>query len=120
MFNLTVDRDRGLLRLQLSGFWSATDFARFKKRIVGAVTDLGTGPGQHMILVDLREATLQTQELISNAQDFIANAENKARRIALVAASALARMQTKRLVVRPGVVLFETIEEAERWLSEEE
>ena len=114
--DIATDRQRGLLRLQLAGFWSPEDFNRFKRTYTQALADLGIAPGQHAILVDLREATLQTQALIGDVQAFMANFENKARRIALVAASALARMQTKRLAIRSDIVLFATMEAAEDWL----
>ena len=119
MMNITVDRSSGIVRMQLSGFWSHDNFEGFKREVIKAVANLGIAPGEHMILIDLREATLQTQALISDAQAFMAGAENKARRVAFVVASALSRMQTKRLAIRPGIALFETIENAEKWLFDE-
>lgn len=118
MMDIATDRQRGLLRLQLAGFWSAEDFDKFKRTYTHALADLGMAPNQHVILVDLREATLQTQALIADVQAFMANFGNRARRIALVAASALARMQTKRLAIRTDIVLFATMEAAEEWLFE--
>ena len=115
MFSIEIDRRRNALAVRFDGtFWSADVLEGFRHGIAQAVRDLAPAPGTHLVLVDLRNAILQSQDTIAGAQKLIG--ASTAARIALVASRALARMQTKRLQLRENVVLFADMAAAEAWL----
>jgi len=95
-------------------FWDAEVADRFRSECLAAVASLGCAPGEHLILADLHNAVLQSQATYEKIQELIGSAT--AAGIALVAATPLARMQTKRLQIRDNVVMFADRAEAEAWL----
>lgn len=95
-------------------FWD-TDIKRsFIEGCVNAIVSLDCEIGSQAILVDLRTAILQSQDLIASMQKFLSDPSGG--RIALVADTPLARMQTKRLQVREDVRMFDDVASAEAWL----
>jgi len=97
-------------------FWDEEVADRFARECLAAVASLGCAPGEHVVLADLHNAVLQSQATHERMQGLIASAT--AARIALIAATPLARMQTKRLQIRDTVVMFADRAEAEAWLFE--
>jgi len=116
---ITGDAARKLITISFDAvFWQVDVSSDFIRDCVGAVAALGCDPRQHRILVDLRNAVLQSKDTYDRMLALVASAT--AYRIALVAAAPLARMQTKRLQIRPDVVMFDTLPAAETWLFEDE
>lgn len=114
-YQITVDPDRKLVTMSFDPlFWDDGVSTCFVRDCIGAVASLACDPTQLLILVDLRHAVLQSKDVYDRMLGLIAAAT--ARRIALVAAAPLARMQTKRLQVRDNVVMFEDLSTAEDWL----
>ena len=113
-----ADERRHLLTITFDTvFWDLAVTERFATECRQSVALLGCAPGRHLILVDLRNAVLQGQEVYARLQSLIGSAT--ARRIALVASSPLARMQTKRLQVNEHIVLFADLDDANAWLFDE-
>ena len=109
-----LDYSANLMSITFDGlFWTETIAKQFVKDCMIAVASLATS-GEHLILIDLRTAVLQSQVVYEKMKLLIG--ASTARRIALVATSPLARMQTKRLRLRDSIVLFATLEEARQWL----
>ena len=114
-FTITTDPVRKLMTITFeSVFWDAGVADLFVHRCLAAVDSLGCEPGEHLALVDLRGAVLQSQVIYEKMQMLVTHATSK--RIALIAASPLARMQTKRLQTRDNVVMFADVSQAEAWL----
>jgi hypothetical protein len=118
-FRIVTDHARTLVIIEFERvFWDADIAKTFMKACIVAVTSLDCAPGEQLIMVDLREAVLQSQSVFEKMLALMAGAT--ARRIALVASTPLARMQTKRLQIRENVVMFGEMTEAEAWLFGDE
>jgi hypothetical protein len=114
-FQIATDPSRRLITITFSTLFWSLDIARsFRTEVVSATAALQCRPGDHLVLVDLRNAVIQSQEIYQRMQSLIGSAT--AARIALVASSPLARMQTKRLQVRENIVMFKEMDEAHAWL----
>jgi len=112
---IQADARRHLLTITFDTvFWDLHVVERFGAECRDSVASFDCSPGQHLVLVDLRNAVLQGQEVYGRLQALIGSAT--ARRIALVASTPLARMQTKRLQVRDNIIMFADIDEAHAWL----
>lgn len=115
VYEIAIDRSRRLVRVVFGGaFWDAPLFERYRADCLAAVVDLHCSPGEHMFLIDLTTAVVQSQEVVAAIQAFTARAT--ARRIAFVVGTGLTGLQAKRLQVRDGVRVFADIHEAEGWL----
>lgn len=118
MYTFEPDRARGLLRIALSGFWSAETARDFAVDQQAAVASLGCANGEHVVLVDLSEFKIQSQEVVKLCKAFIEGANNSSRRLALVGGEGLARIQSKRVLGRDEMRMFDSVRDAERWLME--
>jgi len=116
MYTIALDHAHGLLRLKLSGFWTADTVRAFAADQQAAVAKLGCANGNHIVLVDLSGFVIQTQEVVAMCKAFIDGAANPSRRLALVRGEGLARIQSKRVLGRPDMAIFGSIAEAEHWL----
>lgn len=115
-FRIDVEQKNALVALRLIGFWKTADVAEFGKAQQTAVHDLGCAPGTHLVLADLSDFKLQSQEVVDAFTTLIATASIKARRLALVLGAGLAWMQAKRMVVRDKIAGFTDAKAARRWL----
>jgi len=114
-FHVAAYPQRKLIVLTfVQAFWDEQVADSFRQQCLAAVASLGCPPGEHLILADLHNAVLQSQATYEKMQDLIGTAT--AARIAMVAATPLARMQTKRLQIRDTIVMFADRDEAEAWL----
>lgn len=114
-YQITTEPARKLVTMSFDPiFWDEGVSNSFIQDCVGAVGSLACDPKQHLILVDLRHAVLQSKDVYDRMLSLVSSAT--ARRIALVAAAPLARMQTKRLQIRDDVVMFDELPAAESWL----
>ena len=114
---IQADARRQLVTITFeSVFWDIDVAARFEAECRERIVSLGCAPGAHLVLVDLRNAVLQGQEVYARMQALVGSAT--ARRVALVASSPLARMQTRRLQVREDIIMFAEMEDAQAWLFE--
>jgi len=116
-YRIVADPTQSLITITFdSVFWDMAVAEQFMRDCTAAVVALGGSAEQHLILVDLHNAVVQSQDVFDKMLALVGSAT--AARIALVASAPLARMQTKRLQVRDGVVMFATVESARAWLLE--
>ena len=94
--------------------WDDGVAQRFAHDCLAAAATMTCSPGEHLVLIDLRNAVLQSQDIYDKMKTLISAAT--ARRIALIASAPLARMQTKRLQLRDTIVMFADIDDARAWL----
>jgi hypothetical protein len=116
MYSITVDTTNKLLRVKLSGFLMADEVKAFGNEVQVMVANLGYRSGEHSMMVDTSECTLQAQEVVACFQHVIASAPIKSRRIAVVTGSSLSRMQTRRILVRDQAMMFDSAIDAEHWV----
>lgn len=116
-YEIASSADEALLVITFADvFWDYEIKTQFVADTVQAIMNLGCEFGRQRIIVDLRNAILQSQATIKSLQKFLSDPMGGS--VALIAETPLARMQTKRLQVREGVRMFPTYEAAEVWLNE--
>ncbi|WP_010544807.1 hypothetical protein [Sphingomonas elodea] len=114
-----VDRSQRLVTVTLSGVPSPEDVGWIAEEVRAAILVLGPDAGRHRTLYDVRGVHVLPQATADFVLKNFADTEMSvwARRLAFVASTMLTRMQIRRIVeVRPGAMLFETVEEARAWL----
>ncbi len=119
-FSFTLDRDRGLVRISMHGFYELDDVTDFFEARRKAHAELGLPQGAHMTLNDLRGMRIQAQEVIQAFQAGLAVPEEKARKLAIVVDAAMARGQANRAINSADTRYFTDIESAEAWLFADE
>ena len=117
MYTIAADRERRLLRLELTGFWSSDEASAFARDQQLAVRRLGPPFGTHLTLADVSNWDIQSQDVSAIIRDLVLNAASTSKRIALVGSRGLARMQFKRIVDREGMRVFMSSLDAEAWLT---
>jgi hypothetical protein len=115
-FTFTLDRDRGLVRITMHGFYTVADVAAFLEARRKALAELGLPRNTHITLNDLRGMQIQTQEVIQAFQQGLAVPEEKARKLAIVVDAAMARSQANRAINSADTHYFSDVEAAEAWL----
>ena len=119
-FSFTLDRERGLVRISMHGFYGLGDVAAFFDARRQALAELGLPPNAHLTLNDLRGMKVQAQEVIQAFQQGLAVPEEKARKLAIVVDAAMARAQANRAINASDTRYFTEIEPAEAWLFADE
>jgi len=118
-FTFVIDRDRGLVRISMHGFYGLRDVAAFFDARRKAHAELGLPDNAHMTLNDLRGMKIQSQEVIQAFQQGLAVPEEKARKLAIVVDAAMARGQANRAINSSDTRYFTDVESAEAWLFAE-
>lgn len=115
-FSFTLDRERGIVRIVMRGFYELSDVADFFEARRRAHAELGLPPNQHMTLNDLRGMSIQRQDVVHALQDGLAMKAEQARRLAIVVDAAMARGQATRAINSLGTRYFTDVKTAEAWL----
>ena len=120
MHNVRVDRVKKLVVVTVSGFFQPEDISIVARNVHDAIRSLGEHAGKHVTLYDVSEAKISPGETIEAMRGVFndpATDNLRARRLAFVTPSALARMQTQRLrEARPDIAIFEDRDTALAWL----
>lgn len=119
-FTFRIDRARGLVRINMHGFYDLQDVAAFFDARRTAHAELGLAPNRHLTLNDLRGMHIQKQEVIEAFQRGLAVPEEKARKLAIVVDAAMAKGQASRAINSADTHYFTDLREAEAWLFEDE
>ncbi len=119
-FTFTLERDRGLVRISMHGFYGLEDVAAFFEARRQALAALGLPRNAHLTLNDLRDMKIQAQDVIQAFQKGLAVPEEKARRLAIVVDATMARGQANRAIASADTRYFTDPAEAEAWLFAEE
>ena len=115
-FSFTLERDRGLVRISMHGFYRLDDVAHFFEARRKAHAELGLPQGAHLTLNDLRGMKIQHQEVVTAFRDMLAAPEHRSRRLAFVAGPTLAKSQLMRALSGRDAQCFADVASAERWL----
>ena len=95
-FDISVNVERSLVRMTMSGFFSSEDIAQFVIARDEVHHMLQCRPNQHLTLVDIREMDIQAQDCVVAFQRVLADPSKVSKRLAFVVARSLARMQIQR------------------------
>jgi hypothetical protein len=118
--SIHVDHRRKLVDVRISGMLMPEDVAWVGEEIREAVRSLGAAAGQHGTLYDLTGLQVAPAAAVDMIKDTFANPVVRnlwSRKLAVVASTALIRMQAHRVrEARPDLVVFEDREAALAWL----
>jgi hypothetical protein len=115
-FSIDVDASQSLVRIVMSGFFAMEDIVRFVAARDQAHHLLNCAPNAHVTLVDIRGMKIQSQDSVESFKHVLNNPKFASRRLAIVVAQSLARMQIKRAASDRDAYYFDSIEGAEAWL----
>lgn len=115
-FSIELRRERNLLDVRMAGFFTLDDVARYRAAITAASRELGGDPGQQIMICDISEMRIQSQEVVEAFRQNMADPLYARRRVALVASATLARTQAQRAVGRREARMFTSRADAEAWL----
>ncbi|MES2754543.1 MAG: hypothetical protein V4659_07760 [Pseudomonadota bacterium] len=120
MHSIRIDRINRLVEQRITGTPDITEIEASGAEVRKAVRSLGLAPRAHVTLYDLSEMGLISEATITNAMAQFADPRFscvKARKVAMVVPSALARMKiSPASATRDNMALFATRPEAMRWL----
>jgi hypothetical protein len=115
-----VDAARDYLHVTLRGFFDRASVERFVAERAEAFAQLRCARNQHVTLIDIRDVSIQSQESVAIFQTAIDDPRMASRRLAFVVAKSLARMQARRIAEHRSARFFESHDEAEAWLFEQD
>ncbi len=116
MYSIKTDSRFRLVDIAMSGFFDAAGVASFIHDEQQAVARISASDGDHILLVDVTELRLQSQETVSHLLRLIGETQNMARKTALLVGASVFRMQAKRFVQPDRIEMFGTRSEALDWL----
>ena len=119
-FSIEVDPERDLVRIRMGGFFRRDDIAKFVDARRVAHQGLRCGPNAHLTINDLRDMSIQSQEMVDAFQEMLAAPEYRSRRLAFVVGYTLARSQAIRALERREARWFDDPAKAEAWLFAED
>lgn len=119
-FSIDADAARDPIRIRTAGFFTSDDLARFAEAWRAAIARLRCPRNEHLTLVDMRAAGIQTQETVGRWRIMNADPVFRSRRLAFVTGATLARMQLQRTIAGIGAQVFTDEAEAEAWLLADE
>jgi hypothetical protein len=119
-FSIRVDPVHNIVRIRMSGFFTAEDIEAFLAERARAHRQLRCGPNEHLTLNDVSEMKIQSQEIVEAFREMLAAPEYRSRRLAFVSGSTLARGQLLRAATGRNVRCFDDAASAEAWLFETE
>lgn len=114
MYDIRVDAARNLVEVTLSGMMSVAETARYMADLKHAISARRLD-GSYVLVLDVSDCPIQSREMMQAMGSYMA-AMPRARAIALVTGSALARLQLRRLFVQPYARIVATPGDARAWV----
>lgn len=115
-FTIAADKQRCLLRITFNGFFRLEDVRRYVEARNAAFRKLGCGPDTHLSLVDASDLTVQSQDVLAAFTAATNDTSFRAKRIAFVTGSSLARRQIERVADDNRSRWFSGERQAMEWL----
>ena len=116
MFRFTQDPS-GVLEVEASGFWTVVEADQYMSELTARLTATRARYGYALVLVDGRQAQVQTAEVMKRMshiqQVLISNDRDRA---AYIVTSSLAKMQAQRLSTSERLKVFLSPTAARIWL----
>ena len=119
-FSVEADRDHGLIRIRMDGFFTPEDIRQFLVARHDAHVALGCAPNAHLTLNDIRGLTGQPQTTVDIFQGILDDPATRSRRLAFVVGPTLARGQLLRALAGRDARCFNSPDAAEAWLLSDE
>jgi hypothetical protein len=99
------------------GVWDMPTALAFERAVAAALVALPCVPGEHVVLNDIREFAVQSEEIVLLCRAMFERGE-EGRGIAMIVGEGAGRSQLGHVVGDAAVVAFENRDEAEAWLRE--
>lgn len=115
-YAISVDRERLLVTLRLTGFLTPADVERIAAEEQAIVRSLGVPSGTHRFLIDSRALDAQSADVIALVQHTTDTVQLKPGRFAVLARYGLNSIQTRRMVGDREIGIFDNEEEAIAYL----
>ena len=115
MYKISTDSSRNLVILTLIGMLTAQELTAMYAEETAAVQAMGCNLGEHIVLADLTEYSIQTQDISAAIQRLVAQ-KGTAKRVAMVTGSSLAKMQARRIAISQVAQVFTNRATALEWL----
>lgn len=115
--SFTVDHDDGYVVISGGGMWSPAQADEHFRELDRAILKLRREHKQLRVLVDLREASVQTPETVAVMRNWTGRIYRDADRVAVVCATALLALQIKRATDIETRATFHDMATAEAWLG---
>jgi hypothetical protein len=120
MYTIDHDREAGIIRISVEGFWDAATAERFGADLRRPLTEAKASGRPVLVLSDARTFVVQPPEVAAIFARFEEEQGRMRDRMAMVVGSMLAKMQGERAVAGSTTRFFATPEEAEAWLIDPE
>lgn len=114
MYSITFRHDINLLDIAWTGQFSGEEVAAYARECKGRFVREGFSPG-YLLRMDMSASAVQPQEAVAAFREHLGDFP-RARRIAIVTASVIARMQVKREMTQPYLQIFDVAQDALDWL----
>lgn len=124
-YRIEVVPAKRVIRMTFMGFWDdavADAFGEELGRAMERLRGAGIQPGEFLYLADFRGSAIQSPVMVERFRGFAATAGTQARRVAIIAASTLQKMQVQRMAEsydHYGYFLPGQEAEADAWLVSE-
>ncbi|MBT2186254.1 hypothetical protein [Sphingobium nicotianae] len=116
-YSITTDTRRGLLHIEMRGYWTQQIFDQFAAEYLDALKRMKSAGGLQLALVDGREFSIQAKEISEQFGALIASCKPlHARRTATVVPSHLNKLQAERAGGDLAARYFIDMTEARAWL----
>jgi hypothetical protein len=116
-YSINFRHDIGLMDVAWHRYFSAEDVGPYADACKARFAAEGFRPG-YLLRMDMSESAVQPQDALAMFRTHF-DGFPRARRIAVVTASAIARLQVRREMTQPYMRIFGTADEALQWLTED-
>lgn len=118
MYKVTIDRQKRLISIVISGFVEIGEADHLTTDLRAAVRNLRSSGAQFDMITDLREASVLPSESVAESKDQAPwLIEHGLRKSVALVSSMLMKMQVDRVTAAPNFASFVSEEEAMDWLS---
>jgi hypothetical protein len=117
LYNLCYERETGIIRTSVQGFWSVVDTDDYFERLAAYIDAGRRRTGSVRVLVDRRSSPVQSSEVGLRMQKANEDLYRPGDRLAIVVGSSLLKIQLGRLFRHEGSKAFSSYDEAVSWLK---
>ncbi|MEG3175292.1 hypothetical protein U1872_03555 [Sphingomonas sp. RB3P16] len=113
MYKITVDRGHALVKIDMHGMLEVADTARLVSDLIAQVTEARFD--SYALIIDVSQCPVQSQDMIGAMAQHLTRMQ-RARGVAIVTGTMLARLQVRRVFSQPFAHFVSTYDEALRWV----
>ena len=121
IYSVEIIAAKNMIFVEVRGQFTTETYKQFTTEVIRATKTLASHGKKISIMTDLRKGVVQTQA-IANDNDWKKELEQYVNKNANILESTIYKMQLQRsqTLVSDDIQYFETIEDAQRWIDEED